>query len=148
MRDEAVRTRRERHLARHPRAVEHERVGGQLGRSRRANVLQVLVEEVLNARVGRAEAVAQQLVFLVVIAQQRAGDLKESGIGRGAARRLPKGYEFQVDVSDEFVAAPGCHVHFYHGGRGARGPGCAPVLRYNEAYAKGVCGRRALTFLT
>ena len=71
----------------------------------RTDIAQVAIEERLNARVRRAKPVAEQLVFLMVVAQQRPGDLQEFRIGRAAAGGLPERRELQVDIADQFQIA-------------------------------------------
>ncbi len=98
-RRKAGRVGRKRHLAREARPIEDEGAGGQARGSVGTDFAQVRVEESLNARIGGAEAVAQQLVLLIVIPQQRPGDFEEVRVGREAAGRLAQGGEFQVDVA-------------------------------------------------
>ena len=76
---EAVFAGGQRHGAGEAGAVEDEGVGGQ-ARSGSADA-QVAIEKVLNAGVGRAEAIAQQQVFLMKVAQQGAGELQKVGVG-------------------------------------------------------------------
>jgi hypothetical protein len=43
---------------------------------------------------------AEQLLFLLEIAQQRAGDLQKLEVGRLAAQRLAQRRQFEIDVAD------------------------------------------------
>ena len=56
----------------------------------------------LDARIRGTKPAAQQLILLVIISQQRAGNLAPGRIGRALAGRLPKRSQFQIDVSDKF----------------------------------------------
>jgi hypothetical protein len=57
----------------------------------------------LDARVGGTEQVAEELVLLIIIAEQRTGDLEEVRVLGALARRLAEGGEFEVDVAYEFA---------------------------------------------
>ncbi len=83
---EEIAARRQGHGARHAGPVEDEGAGRQPRSAAGADVLDVGVEEGLDAGVGRTEPVAQQLVFLVVVAQQRARR------SRGNTGRLCRGW--------------------------------------------------------
>jgi hypothetical protein len=65
----------------------------------RGQAVQVQIEKRLNARVGGAEVAAEAQVFLVVIAEQRAGQFEEIRIGIGAAGGLPERGQLEIDVA-------------------------------------------------
>lgn len=80
-----------------------------------ADALYVGVQEGLYTSVGRTETVAQQLVFLVVVAQQGPGDLEEIRVGGSAAGRLTQRGQFQVDVAEQTLVIPvrsGRHMYY------------------------------------
>lgn len=60
---------------------------------------QIRVEERLNAGIHRAETVPQQLILLIMVAQERTGDLQEIGIGGRTAGRLREGRQFEVEAA-------------------------------------------------
>jgi hypothetical protein len=93
---------RKGHDTREAGAVEHKGIRRQTGRAAGSHVFQIGIQKLLDARVGRAQPVAEQLVLLIVVAEQRAGDFEEVGVGRAMAARLPKRYQFQVNVAEEF----------------------------------------------
>ena len=65
--------------------------------------MQIGVEEGLDARVGGTETIAQQLILLVVIAQQGAGDVQELRIGGAAAGGQAERCQLEIDVANQFL---------------------------------------------
>ncbi len=91
---------RQRHRTTESGAIQHERVRGQARRATRAHVREVGIQKTLNARVSRTQASEQQLIFLIIIAEQRTDDLQEMRIGGAATGRLAERRQLQVDVSN------------------------------------------------
>jgi hypothetical protein len=61
------------------------------------------IEVILHAEVGGAEATAEKLVFLVIVAEERAGEFEEPGVFRGGAGGLAESGQFQIDIAVKLV---------------------------------------------
>jgi len=83
--DELVAIGREREQAGEAVAVEHEGLAGEARGD--GGVFQIIVEEVLDALVGRAEVVGEEAVFLVVERQQAGHEVGELAIDLHGKRR-------------------------------------------------------------
>ena len=95
-RRERVFARRQRHHARQAGAIEHERVAGQARRALRRDIAEIGVKEGLNAGISRAQSIAQHLILLIEVAQQRAGDFERTRVGGAMAGGLPQGASFKL----------------------------------------------------
>src|SRR6478672_1815127 len=73
--------------------------------------MEIGVEEGLDAGVGGAEPVAQKLVFLVVIAEQGAGEVEEVGIGGAPACGQAERCQLEIDIADEFLVTLRRHAN-------------------------------------
>ncbi len=93
---------RKRHGARQSGPVEHEGIRRQTGRATRTDVLQIRVQKLLNAGIGGAQPVAEQLILLIVVAQQGSGQFQKVGVRGAMAGRLPERHKFQLDVAEQF----------------------------------------------
>ena len=78
----------QRHGAAQPRAVQHESTARKAGGVLSA---QIAVQKFLNARVCRAQATAQQKVFLVIVGQQGGGQFQKVRVGGFLADGLTQG---------------------------------------------------------
>ena len=85
-------------------AVEDEGLHRQARHRVQAQVLEVAVEEGLDAAVHRAEVVGQQPVLLPVALEQVVGGLDEPRRLAGAAGRLPGGHQLEVDIELQLLA--------------------------------------------
>lgn len=104
-RGEAGRVRRQRHYPSQSRAVEYQSSRGQprdTRNNRRANAVEIVVEEGLNPGVGWTQMVAQQAVLGFVAAQQWVRDLEEAGLRRAVPGRLTERSQLEVQVPDQF----------------------------------------------
>jgi len=85
--------------AAHAGAVEIESDGGDAGGAVGADVTEIGVEKCLDAGVDGGQAAAEELLFLVEAAEERAGGLEEFEIGSMVAEGLAERGEFEIDVA-------------------------------------------------
>ena len=82
-------------------AVEHE---GAHGHARDlGGVLQIIVEEILDALIGRAEMIGKEPVLFAVERDHVAHEFGEIGVGLERKRRAAEIPELEIDVEQEFV---------------------------------------------
>src|SRR5207248_1781861 len=83
--------------------IQHECVARQSRRSVRHEVTEISVEERLDAGISRTEAISKQLILLVVVPQEGAGDFESMPVRCALAEGLPECSQFQVDVAEQFL---------------------------------------------
>ena len=88
-----------RHRARHAAAVEDQGIGRQPRRARGRHIVQVGIQKGLYAEVRRTQGAAEKQVLLVIIPQQRPGDLQKIRAARFAADGLAEGDQLEIDVA-------------------------------------------------
>ena len=76
-----------------------------------ADVVEVGVEKRLDAGIGGAQAVAEQLVFLMIVAQQGTGEIEEMRIGSAAAGGLAERCQLEIDVAYQFLVSLRRHAN-------------------------------------
>ena len=97
---------------------------GQARGAARQHVAEIGIEKGLNARVGGTQTAAQQLIFLIVVAQQRPGDFEEIRVRAAGIRRLAERGQLQIDVADKLFV-----VKIGRSRSGARVAGCSSGRR-------------------
>ncbi len=75
-------------------------LAGNLRRAARAHILQIVVEESLNAPVRGTQQIPEHQIFLVIVAKQRARDLQKIGVGMAAWGMAQRG-QLQIDVAHD-----------------------------------------------
>jgi len=117
-------------------AVEHEGLAGEARGD--GGVFQIVVEEVLDALVGRAEVVGKEAVFLVVERQQAGHEIGELAVDLQGKRRAAELTKLQINVIEKlFVRFRSC---------GGAEPGAAGEFRREATihgkWISGTCGAR------
>src|SRR5947209_18502785 len=88
-RSQGVLVRWERHHTSQARSVQHKSIARQARRRVRDDVTKVCVKERLDASIGRTKTISEQLIFLVIVAQEGAGDLESMPVCCAMAEGLP-----------------------------------------------------------
>src|SRR5579871_2780314 len=104
-RREGIAIDRQREDPRHALAIEHQGATWQSRQASGADVREIRVEEGLYPRIGWAELAAEQMIPLLVIAEQRTGDFQHVGARRAAAGGLSESRQFEIDETVEFLVS-------------------------------------------
>ena len=105
VRRENVLVRRQRQRARHARAVEHERATRQLRRE--AGLVEIIVEELLDAPIRRAKIIGQQPLRFALMLEQRRHQFLELRILRALAVGKPSAASFRLMYCQSFFSESG-----------------------------------------